>query len=479
MVENLEASWWLIAGYLILMLGIGILGRGKVTTIEDMAVAGRRSGVWLIAFSVAATWINGTTLVGNSALGRDFGLSSYWAGGSFLFVTVWIGYYVVPRLRETGIITIPELFERFFGPAYRLIALVLVILRDLGVTAGTLGALTVVTTALLDISAIESQALWLGVTVIYVFLGGMWAVLVTDSIQFVIIVAGTVGLLFSGIGQLGGLSELGSRVDPILLDLSGRAGGLQVLGWIVIGIAVTCGYQGIIQRGFAASSPETARKGFLYGGVLGILWYMVPPLIGLLGLALHDSTVRAEDTFVRVAFDSASSQMATLIVVSVLAASMSTLSSTINTLASNFTLDIYQRFIDPRSSMRRRLWVYRINVILIGLLAALIYYLVPLLIELFWLGGRIMGSSVAPALVALVMFPAVRRAPKTVLATMILGATTVAALQIFGAVQEVGSVVIIWRLDPILVGFPIAVLTLCLGTWIETRGTTGADGVQV
>ena len=113
-MENLEASWWLIAVYLILMLGIGILGRGKVTTIEDMAVAGRRSGVWLIAFSVAATWINGTTLVGNSALGRDFGLSSYWAGGSFLFVTVWIGYYVVPRLRETGIITIPELFERFF-----------------------------------------------------------------------------------------------------------------------------------------------------------------------------------------------------------------------------------------------------------------------------------------------------------------------------------------------------------------------------
>ncbi len=477
-MENLEASWWLIGVYLAAMLGIGILGREKVTTIEDMAVAGRRSGVWLIAFSVAATWINGTTLVGNSALGKEFGLSSYWAGGSFLFVTVWIGYYIVPRLRATGIITIPELFERFFGPKYRLVSLCLVILRDLGVTAGTLGALTVVTTALLDISVVESQALWLGVTVIYVFLGGMWAVLVTDSIQFVIIVAGTVGLLFSGVSQVGGLSELGSRVDPALLDLFGRAGGLQVLGWIVIGIGVTCGYQGIIQRGFAASSPETARKGFLYGGVLGILWYMVPPLVGLLGVALHGDTVRAEDTFVRVAFDSTSGQMATLIVVSVLAASMSTLSSTINTLASNFTIDVYQRFINPRSSIRRQLWVYRANVVLVGLLAALIYYLVPLLIELFWLGGRIMGSSVAPALVALVLFPAVRRAPKTVLSTMILGATTVTLLQIFGAIQEVGSVVIIWQLDPILVGLPLAVLTLCLGTWLETRHMTGNAEIQ-
>ena len=472
-MENLEASWWLIAVYLVVMLGIGILGRGKVTTIEDMAVAGRRSGVWLIAFSVAATWINGTTLVGNSALGKDFGLSSYWAGGSFVLVTVWIGYYVVPRLRETGIITIPELFERFFGPKYRVVSLCLVILRDLGVTAGTLGALTVVTTALLDISVVESQALWLGVTVIYVFLGGMWAVLVTDSIQFVIIVIGTVGLLFSAFSELGGLAELGSRLDPALLDLFGRAGVLQVSGWIVIGIAVTGGYQGIIQRGFAASSPEVARKGFLYGGVLGILWYMVPPLIGLLGQAAYGAELKAEDVFIRVAFDSAGGQLATLIVVCVLAASMSTLSSTINTVASNFTIDIYQRFIDPQSSVRRQLWVYRANVILVGLLGAVIYYLVPLLIELFWLGGRIMGASVAPALVALVLFPAVRRAPKTVLSTMILGATTVALLQIFGAIREVGSVVIIWQLDPILVGLPIAVLTLCLGTWIETRHMTG------
>ena len=386
---------------------------------------------------------------------------------------VWIGYYIVPRLRATGIITIPELFERYFGPKYRLVSLCLVILRDLGVTAGTLGALTVVPTALLDISVVESQALWLGVTVIYVFLGGMWAVLVTDSIQFVIIVIGTVGLLYSGIGQVGGLSELGSRVDPAMLDLFGRAGGLQVLGWIVIGIGVTCGYQGIIQRGFAASSPETARKGFLYGGILGILWYITPPLIGLLGLAVHGDSVKPEDTFIRVAFDSTSGQMATLIVVSVLAASMSTLSSTINTLASNFTIDVYQRFIDPQSSVRRQLWVYRANVVLVGLLAAVIYYLVPLLIELFWLGGRIMGSSVAPALVGLVLFPAVRRAPKTVLSTMILGATTVTLLQIFGAIQEVGSVVIIWQLDPILVGLPVAVLTLCLGTWIETRHRAG------
>ena len=61
---------------------------------------------------------------------------------------------------------------------------------------------------------------------------------------------------------------------------------------------------------------------------------------------------------------------------------------------------------------------------------------------------------------------------------MILGATTVTLLQIFGAIQEVGSVVIIWQLDPILVGLPLAVLTLCLGTWLETRHMTGNAEIQ-
>ena len=451
------------------MLGVGLWGRGRVATTDDMAVAGRRSGVWLIAFSVAATWINGTTLIGISALAKDFGLSAYWSGGSFLFVTIWIGFYIIPRLRESGVVTIPELFERFFGPRYRLVSLCLVILRDLGVTAGTIGALTVVSTALLDISVLEAQALWLGVTIVYVLLGGMWAVLVTDAIQFVIIVVGTVGLLAAGLAQFGGARALGAQVDPAMLGLFGKAGIAQVAGWVAIGIAVTCGYQGIIQRGLAASSPEVARKGFLYGGIIGALWYMIPPLLGILGQAMHGDKIKAEDTFVEVAFGVAGGQFATIVVVCVLAASMSTLSSTINTMASNLTIDIYQRFINPLASVRRQIWIYRLNIVIVGLLATALYHVVPLLIELFWLGGRIMGASVAPALVALVLFPRSRRAPKTIMAAMILGAATVALLQIFGAIQQVGSVVIIWRLDPILVGLPLAILILVLGTRHETR----------
>ena len=231
MTEGMQLSWWLIGAYLALMLGIGVWFRRRVRSVEDMAVAGRDSGVWLIAFSVAATWINGTTLIGISALGADFGLDAYWSGGSFMLGTIWIAYFIIPRLWETGVITIPELFGRCFGPRHRIVSLLLVILRDMGVTAGTIGALTLVTTAVLDISVAESLLLWLGVTSVYVFLGGMWAVMATDAIQFFIILAGSIAVLVAGLAAAGGFGELSAGLDPALIDIFGRAGVTQVLAW--------------------------------------------------------------------------------------------------------------------------------------------------------------------------------------------------------------------------------------------------------
>ena len=92
----------------------------------------------------------------------------------------------------------------------------------------------------------------------------------------------------------------------------------------------------------------------------------------MIGRTIYGPDLVAEDAFVTLAFGVAGNQFASLIIVCVLAASMSTLSSTINTIASNFTLDLYARFVEPTASTVKQLWVYRINVLIVAGLAALI-----------------------------------------------------------------------------------------------------------
>ena len=465
-----QIHWPLIILYFLGMLAIGIwAARTRVSSVEDMAVAGRSGGVWLVTFSVAATWINGVTLIGITGVGKNFGLSSYWTGGSFLGATIWLGYYVIPRLRQSRIITVPQLFGRYFGPKTHLLSLILCMLRDLGATSGVMGALALVTSNIFQISVVEALLLTYILMLVYVFLGGMWAILLTDAIQFLIILFTSVWLVILAFSKAGGLTAIKDNIPADLLGPIGPAGAGQVVGWAVLGLAITLGYQTIIQRGLAASDHDVARKGFLYGGIIGFFWYMIPPLLGISGRAIYGSEIPAGEVFLRLCLD-LGGPLGTILVISILAGSMSTLDSTINTIASNFSIDVYGRYINPKASPRRQLWIFRINIILVGLLAVGVYYMIPLMMELFWLGGRIMGASLAPALVALVLFPRTRRAPRAVFVSMLLGALVVAIWQLqLGSIQAVGTMVVIWSLDPILVGLPLGILSLWIGTAYETR----------
>ena len=282
-----EILWPLVAVYLLVVVGIGVWSaKRRVTTYEDMTVAGRSVGPWLIACSVAATWINGVTLITITGFGKSFGLSSYWHTSAVGIGTLWIGIFLIPRMWKLRVITTPQILERFFGPTHRLVALFVAMLRDFGATAGTIGATAIVTSSALDISIFTALVLTYFITVLYVALGGMWAVLLTDTIQFFIIVLGTVLLLVLSIVNLGGLGAMVEKVDePALFSFTGNFDALEILGWFSMGFFLACGYQSLAQRAFSASSAAVARRGFIYGGFLTILWYIIPALLGLVGIA--------------------------------------------------------------------------------------------------------------------------------------------------------------------------------------------------
>jgi solute:Na+ symporter, SSS family len=461
----------LFAIYFLLMILVGPLAAKKMNKKDssDFILAGRAVPTWLVTGGIVATLINSASLLGYGGSGYSLGISGYFASLGFVVMLMWMGYWFIPRIRRTNITTVPELFERFFGWPHRIVATILVICRDLGVTAGAAIGMAVVFRSVFNISLDVALLITLIVTLAFTVLGGMWAVMITDTIQTVIILIGTTILIPIGIAYIGGWTTFIDAIPATHVDIW-NAGGSQTFAWIVAGALTCLGYQTLIQRGLSAKSDEVARKSFSYGGLIAIAWYMVPFLIGIVAVVIFPN-ITPSDAFISMTnlYGSIGSIIFSIIIV---ASCISTLSSTILTTASNISLDIYKRLINPDAPEKTTVLVTRISIVIVSIIGTLIGRSLPYILELLLTGGRIMAASLTPVLLAIVFWKQARKAYISTIAAMILGAAGTVWGIVIGnqaASNAEGGVVFVWALDPIFVGLPVTLLVLIIGTIIESK----------
>ena len=441
---------------------------------DDNILAGRSAPLLLVSGSLFATWVSSATIMGYAGTGYTLGITGYWSGACFMVATMWIGMWIIPRLRRTGVTTVPELFEHYFGASHRLVALILSLGRDLGVIASISVALATIFSSLFGLSFLWSLTITIGVVIIFTATGGMWAVLATDTIQAVIILIGTIILIPVGISHAGGWSALLAKL-PVGHTSPFNAGFSQILGWFLMGCFISLAYQTVLQRGLAAKDDKTAQKSFFYGGLMAIFWYIVPFMCGTVARGLYPD-IKAANAFLTLT-NVIGPYAGVFFVIALLSSCMSTISSCILTTTSNLTLDLYKRFINPKIDGKNLVWLQRICLVVITVVCAFIGKALPYILELFWVGGRIMASGLAPVFGALILWPKARRAPVATLAAMIAGAASSITAQVYqasaaAAAAGEGGVVFLWSLDPVLAGLPVCFLVLIVGVLIETKNQT-------
>lgn len=459
------------------MIGIGFYYNKKGqadTNSDDYILAGRKAPLLIVAGSLFATWVSSATVMGYAGSGFTVGLGSFWSGASFIAATMWMGIWLIPRLRKAGITTVPELFEHYFGPAHRLVALLLSLGRDLGVIASISIALAQIFQSLFGISQLAALCITVGVVLVFTASGGMWAVLVTDTIQSAMIIVGSVVLIPLGIWKAGGFAAFCAQVPATHVNPV-SAGFSQTLGWILLGCFISFAYQTVLQRGLAAKDDETAKKCFLYGGGMAMLWYITPFMVGMVARVVYP-TINASDAYLTMC-NILGPYAGAFFVVCLMASCMSTISSCIPTTTANITLDVYKRFLNPKASDKQVVKLQRICLFVIVIVCAWVGKMLPYILELFWIGGRIMASGLAPVFVAIILWPRARRAPKATLLAMICGAAFNIAAQAyqssaFAAMGGQNDVVTLFTLDPVLAGLPACFVVLIVGVLLETRGQT-------
>src|SRR5579859_4305411 len=230
----------IMSAYLGGMIAIGFLTRTRTRTQEDFLLAGRSVGPILYAGTLAAIIIGGGATVGGVKLGYLYGLSGMWLVSMYGLGVAVMGVLLVPRILQLKLYTIPELLERRYGRASRVAGGIVMGCYDFMIVVVATTAVGAIAEVMVGISRTQVILLCSAVMIGYSVLGGMWALTVTDIVQFIIKTVGILVVLLPWVViRAGGLHVLAAQLPGGFLSLTH-------IGWNRIASFVTLYFLGIL-----------------------------------------------------------------------------------------------------------------------------------------------------------------------------------------------------------------------------------------
>src|SRR6476659_8037843 len=409
---------WLLDGsivglYLIVTMIAGLMVRKYVGKVEHFLVAGREMDVYLGIASLAATEFGIVTCMYTAQNGFEKGFAGATPGILMAIAMAVVGLtgFVIKPLRDSGVITIPELLDKRFGPRVRWAAGVVIVLGGLvnmGVFLRT-GGQFLVLVAGLDVRYLEIMmtALLVGVAV-YTILGGMLSVLVTDFLQFVVM---SLGLILVTILIL---TNVGWDKLVTTVEMHYGAGGFNpfinpTMGWqyvlfnLMLNTAAVLTWQTTIARVLAAKDTNTGRKVYTRTSFFFVCRFLIPGIWGIAALATLGPLVNSLEAMPRYLSTAVPPGLMGLLFAAMLAADMSTDSSYMLTWGSVIYTDILALFRKTRWSKKRGLFWNRSIIAFIGVFLLLYGLWYPLKGDLWtYLGvtGTIYLASISVLLIA-------------------------------------------------------------------------------
>ena len=417
-------DWAIILFYFLIIGGISwwAVKKKDKNSAEDYFLAGRHLGWFIIGASIFASNIGSEHLVGLAGSGATDGvaLAHYELHAWCLLVLGWI---MVPFYMRSRVFTMPEFLEKRFTPKARtvlsIISLIAYVLTKIavGIYAGG-----IVFRALLpEVHFLGMDTFWIGsillivLTGIYTIVGGLRAVVYTETLQTFVKIIGAIMVTYYGLQALGGWDKLreicGTEMfnlwKPIIPDgtestwapinESGKMAWYfndkypwpgMLLCAPIIGLWYWCTDQYIVQRVLGAPNETEARRGSIFAGFLKLLPVFLFIIPGMICFALAKSGIspdihkelfdangqlirdRAQAAFPLLVMHVLPVGIRGIVVAGLLAALMSALAGVFNASSSLFTMDFYSRF-KPKASQQQLVVVGRIAtvvMVIIGLL---------------------------------------------------------------------------------------------------------------
>ncbi len=384
MTSVLETLDWIVLGiYFLALIAVAVwVVLQKNINTEDYFLAGRNVGWFVIGASIFASNIGSEHVVGLAGTGFESGtpMAHY---ELHAWIVLLLGWLFLPFYIRSGAFTMPEFLEKRFDSRSRwflsVFSLLAYVLTKVSVTIYAGG---IVVSELLGIP------FWYGAigvvlfTGIYTVIGGMKAVIYTETLQTIVLILGSIVITFLGLQEVGGWNELQDTVRAVSPDHFNMWRPMSdpdfpwtglLIGGTIVGIWYWCTDQYIVQRTLAAHNIKIGRRGAIFGAylkLLPILIFLIPGIIAF-ALSIQDPEVfaieKADRAFPMLVKTLLPVGLKGLVAGGLMAALMSSLASVFNSCSTIFTIDIYKK-LKPKKSERELLTTGKIATAIIVIL---------------------------------------------------------------------------------------------------------------
>ena len=419
----------LLVAFFTVMVAVGLYSRKSTISVDGFVLGGRSVGPWLTAFAYGTSYFSAVVFVGYAGqFGWKYGLASTWIGIGNALIGSLLAWVVLGR--RTRVMsqhlksrTMPDFFgHRYDSKAIKIVASAIAFIFLVPYTASVYNGLSRLFGMAFDIPysvCVIAMALF---TAVYVILGGYMATAINDFIQGIIMLIGIAAVIMAVLNGQGGFMEAVRKLAEIESDVAITAGQpgaftsffgpdpINLLGVVVLTSLGTWGLPQMIQKFYAIKDEKAINTGTVISTLFAVVVSGGCYFLGGFGrLFDHESLHNPEtgamiyDGIIPYMLSKLPDMLIGVVVVLVLSASMSTLSSLVLTSSSTLTLDFLKDNVIKKMDEKKQVFVMQVLIVFFIVVSVLIALDPPTfiaqLMSISW--GALAGAFLAPFLYGL------------------------------------------------------------------------------
>jgi SSS family solute:Na+ symporter len=420
-LKRRQDMWSLVylAVFLIGMIIVGVWGMRKTSTLGDFFLGGRKIGPWLSAFAYGTTYFSAVVFIGFAGnIGWGFGLKGLWIAFGNAFFGGLLAWFVLGKrtrrmTQNLDVMTMPEfLHERYQGRYLKMMTAVIIFIFLTPYSASVFKGLGHLFEANFKIPYDTALLLMIGVTGVYLIMGGYFAVTLTDFIQGIIMIFGAISMVLILTNKAGGFANAIATISQNyqLHIPADKQPSLWLLASLVFMTSLgTWGMPQMVQKFYAIKDEKMIYKAAIVTTVFAVIIAFSAYFTGSMThifydkLPVVDGKPAVDQVIPNLLTQHLPPRLMIIILLLVLSASMSTLSSLVLVSASAIAVDLYKGHVNPKVSKENSLLMMRflsgIFIVISYFIARYKFDVIVTLMSVSW--GAIAGAFMAPFLYGL------------------------------------------------------------------------------